>query len=376
VNKIDLKKMLFILGTPRSGKKLLKCLLDGHSQLLVWPDEIPYFAIFKSLEGADKKVSCDALNQILINSILKRIPNPSSKEQYLMLGDFSASKFINNASHLQNKRMSSIEYLLYIANAYYASYDRYKAINIKYFVLTCSGQGFDWSSQSLLDESTFIWVDRGIQQAYASFREKIIRSKKISLFDFFNPNLIKGAMWQFYLYELLQGKLKQHIMRDNFYLVDLEVLKKTPDKAIRDINNMIGVDYEKIQKNLTICNEYYDGNFIGKKIKSSTVINTSSELKIALTEFEIECINYIVDSKQKFGFNFHTLSSVIKTSFSNEVALKGNLKKNIVTTKMFQVLFGLILLYRLSFIVYSLKYRSPDSILTFAKDKYIHGLIN
>jgi hypothetical protein len=376
VNKIGFKKMLFILGTPRSGKKLLKCLLDGHSKLLVWPDELPYFAIFQSLQGPDKKASCESLNEILINSILKRIPSPFSKDDNLMLGDFNASKFVNNVNQIQNKRMSSKDYLLYIANAYYTSYDRYKKINIKYFVLTCSGQGFDWSSKSLLNESSFIWVDREIQQAYASFREKIIRKKKIELFDFFNPNLIKGAMWQFYLYALLLDKLEKHILRDNFHLVSLKVLKKTPDKVIRDINNMIGVDYEQVQKNLTICNDPYESNFIGKNIKSSEVINKSSELRIPLTQFEIDCIGYINGEKNKFGFNFYTLCLVTKTSFFNGIAHRANFKKNIVTTKIFQVLFGLVLMYRLFFIIFCLKYRSTDSILHFSKDKYISCLTN
>ena len=64
-------QFLFILGTTRCGKKLVKCLLDDHPDILVWPEEFPYFTYFQEFDINNGKAPVSDLNKGIIDSIFK-----------------------------------------------------------------------------------------------------------------------------------------------------------------------------------------------------------------------------------------------------------------------------------------------------------------
>ena len=60
----SIKNIIFVLGTGRSGSTLLRSLLDGHPELVVWPFEFSYYSLFEDkwgVIGSNEVLEFDAL---------------------------------------------------------------------------------------------------------------------------------------------------------------------------------------------------------------------------------------------------------------------------------------------------------------------------
>jgi len=126
---IDNNQLVFILGTPRSGKKIIKCLLDNHPDLIVWPDEFPFFTLYKIHKDIDRKNYIDNINNIIINKMLVRA-NANNKD----VANIPPKTFVGNldvglfASQIIGNKSIPMDYMGYLSTLFYA----YKKANVKF----------------------------------------------------------------------------------------------------------------------------------------------------------------------------------------------------------------------------------------------------
>ena len=91
---------IFICGYPKSGTTLLLSLLDSHSELLVFPEEIQYFSRVYRVRGKLNKIR-KIINETGANDPSVRFhDNPSG---YIEYSNIDNKKYSNDLNELLNK---------------------------------------------------------------------------------------------------------------------------------------------------------------------------------------------------------------------------------------------------------------------------------
>lgn len=322
---IDFNKIVFILGTPRSGKKVIKCLLDNHPDLLVWPEEFPFFALYNQQKQLDNNNYISNLNKIIVSSMMKR-SYPKTNQNSIKLGtrpffgNLDVSLFADLLYKYESSKMDSLSYLSLLFNAFHKANTKYSRLKVKNYIITCSGQGFDWSKESLLRNSQFIWPYRDIYSTYASWREKVLNGKKINLYQFLNTKIRKGSFYQISLLCHLSKRLEENSKRSNFLIIKLKDIQKNTCDSIKTISRFLSIKHSSTLNEQTICGDIYPGNSHEKSLRKGRIISRSSKIKTPLTTFEKKIIDLSEiqgDSLRLVKNNSISLLKLIKIAFNS-----------------------------------------------------------
>ena len=346
-------QFLFILGTTRCGKKLIKCMLDEHPDILVWPEEFPYFTYFKETAGKRKEALISDLNKRIINTIL-----PKAKFNYntdhpitekIFLGNLDVNLFIQKLQVNQTNQITPINYLYYLLDAFHNAHAKYKDKKVKYYAILCPGQGFDWSNNNILKESKFIFPFRNNIESYQSTREKRF-NKFNGLYGYFSPIKKNGALYWMYLFSYLSDRVKENLHRDNFYILPLKELQTNASQTIEKLCKFLSIKNNDSLTKLTILGLKYQGNLQEKKLRQGVIISRSSNYSIPLFTYEkyiFNNMNLFDNTSNKIHVRqIHGMLNIFKSAFIssfyeipiNKIYLKkqfGNFKYFLIRSVIF-----------------------------------------
>ena len=297
----DAPKFVFILGTYRCGKKLVRSLLDGHPDLLVWPTEFPFFAYFDSgSQPEDLRVT------ELVCSHIDRLGAPESGQPSRSALDATSFKSTLRAS--TNPAMTSTEYLRALFEAFERNHRDFAQRRPSYYVLLCSGQGFDWSNDSLISESLFIVPERPARQSVESVRNKFLhlKGKQSGLMpDFFRRGHKRNLLYLITISRLVNTFTTDRLgARQRVHIPLAELQTRTRDATDR-IRELLGIDAHSALDRLMRLGQPWQGNLGDRGKNDGTIHVSGSSYRYSLTGFEQELLDSVdfsrfeTDSKPK-----------------------------------------------------------------------------
>ena len=371
---IDKPQFVFVLGGVRCGKKLIKCLLDDHPDMLVWPLEFAYFTYFWEITRNKKKPLISDLNEFILSIIFKnaglKYKNYEQSDNSLFWGDLDLSLFQIILNTKQTQRTTPTEYLYHLFNAYHQAHSKYRNKPVKYYVILCSSQGFDWRLDNLINQSLFIIPYREYSECYQSIRQK--RSKNLrGLINYYWPSRIKGALYWIYLFSYINERHKENKQEPNFHYISLKNLQVNFKVTITELCKFLNINNLKILAKPTILGEIYEGNMQDNNKGYGTIEKHSSSYKLPLLTLEDLIFSNMKLHNKDISYSYAD-SNIIKLvyiSSFHEIPIS-DLYMEYKFGKIKSLFVKCVLFSELSILYYLSKYRSLSSLI-FPNNKYM-----
>lgn len=293
---------IFICGYPKSGTTLLVSLLDGHSKLLVIPEESKLFS--KVLRQSRKDKFDYLFEDTNIGAMQKGIIDaPSGYRDY---SDFDFDLFKRKAKKYYEQKgkhpkhlLESVAFGLALATKR-SSFDHWveKTPQTEYFFNTI---------QAWWPETIIIMMVRDPRQAFSSHRtyqDKKPVPSKISLSAF---------IWQWWKsVESFKAFVKNG---GKGLMVTYERLTKNPRETLKKITNLIGIELEKTLFAPTRLGGKWEGNPSGQQ-SFGQISNNPKNYNDLLTGREIRQIERNLGYLMKrCGYEFDYPASLIINNF-------------------------------------------------------------
>lgn len=295
-------KILYILGTFRTGKKLLGSLLDSNMNFVVWPNEFSFYYLHW-LYIKNKKDE-KTFKKIIIKHLEKNyIKNNSYFNLNLFKNKILKFKFTQKAENDLFK-------LFYILKLCFK--DQLKS-KIKYFCLVTPSITFDFSILNEKIDRKIIIISRNLISSFISMRNKRLSNKNsfdISIFLKELPRLFYRSLIDFKNHKNI--KLK-------FINIKLEKFKLSPILNLKKIYEYCNVIDKKNNYKLTRLCYHYQGNFSEKNLNKGVILNKNSNYSLKLTRLENYYIQVfhslnefsLAQNKKKFSVSFFILRNFI-----------------------------------------------------------------
>ena len=265
-------KLLYILGTFRTGKKMIGSLLDSHKNYVVWPNEYGFF--YTHWKFIEKKKNY----QLFKKEILSHFKKNFNKENIL----FNISLFNKELKKLK----LSIKPEINLKNIFQIILKCQKNKNkntIKYFCLVTPSILFDFNELNKNYEKKVIITTRDISKCFYSMRNKRLENKQYNIsenFYFFFKEMLK-------LFFRALIDLENHKkIKINYLQINLSSFKKKPSKYLKALHDYNNIKHFMQNLKLTRLGYKYQGNFGDRKLNSAIVKNASSKNKFKILNFE------------------------------------------------------------------------------------------
>ncbi len=307
------KKILFLCGHRKSGTTLIRNLLDGHSSLAAYPNDLgilfQYFPHFILNENNENKLKLRLKKFIFENQreILFKQFDKKQKECFnLWEKEFSAKlnsfyskdlKNLNKVIDLLSKSYSNFylnlfpsakpKFLIFKETLIEINaYNLYKKFEDIYFL------------QIVRDPRTnFLSLQKGIKDYY---------SKK-------NENLNTTLMGLIYRIKLSMNAAKHNLKligNQRYKVIKYEELVSNKNKVLYDILGWLDIKFEKIIEIPSLfSHEVFSNSFYNKNVKF--VFNKSNQGLLEIDEKYISIIEYFLKNEMSY-FNYDELMSLAK----------------------------------------------------------------
>ncbi len=348
----DKPSFLFIFGTTRSGKKLIRSLLDGHPDVLMWLSEFPYFANFKELAGTSRNASVFKMNHELILPAFRNYVEKDSDT----IGSFNFCIFQKELEQRQDEEMDATSYLYYLFQALQSAHNDYRNKPVKYYAMICLGLSMDWNDRALLESDYFIFAYRDMIKSYESTRGKQL-AKNTSLYSFFNPKRRKSALYYMETCKLFSDLLKERLHTVNCHIVALNQMQQNPDNTLANIRKFLSIEDHPTLSHLTVFGEPYKGNMQEKSLNQFKIASRPSKIMTPLCSFEKRMFDFLdlysyesetVRPNKKFGF-IAMLRSGFSSAFTeipdNKVVTEKNARKIVIHCRRLLIFIYFIVTY-------------------------------
>ena len=303
-DKSPLKKApLFICGCPKSGTTLLRALLDGHPELLIFPMEMKFFRYTDYPTLFPEKKLCR-------ESKVKTIADNMLAEKYFRI--FLRKEKLSFAGNEEPPDYSSVDPEIF--ENYFTDLSKVDSLHslfIHCFKALLSGMDKpidNLSQYHLVDKTPFL-------EEYASILKKwfsnarfihVVRNPYANFVALRKRETLLGSSPSYpYLYDIIKwmkfsaylGEYNKRLMGDESYMmVRYEDLIKTTEPTMRRICAFADIAFDEIllqptqEKNLWQGNSMSQQKFIG--IDSAPLEHWKSDI----TDFELALLNQKLDT--------------------------------------------------------------------------------
>lgn len=261
---------VFISGLRKSGTSLVKCLLDGHPDLFVYPPNELHFFRYSSHDAAvkDKKARHDDPDALLTalsrTSFVDRLGDPDSKY---------SSEEVNVSAFQEATRVADPSSFA----------DVYETLFEEMFAASSyeegNGTGIHPVSKSVLETEfapllaqwfpnmKFVYVLRNPYGHFVAARNSIMEGEGEGGLQ--GSGLVDSLAtpYPFVGSELWRMKLSYYFKRkfvalcpDTFYVLVFDDLLRNPEQELRDLANFLDIDYHESMGTPTICGVPWGGN--------------------------------------------------------------------------------------------------------------------
>lgn len=272
-------KAIIISGFPKSGTTLFQSLLDGHQQLLVFPEELHFDRIIYPTEIAGKKLTTEEkINRLLkLKNLQKsREGGPMGARDY---SDFDYNKFKNILLLRLKNVKNNKDILLAVMESFYEADNSDKTDKRAWVEKTPANYFyFPFFKKWFGDDLVWIHIARNPYDNFVSYR-KIFEgeSKK------------KTAVKRFCLDWVLSNKLAKlaHQKIKNHHIIQYEDLLKEPEKVMKKVCDWVGINWDNFLLSPTFLGQQWGGNSMhNQKFQGISVkpIGRHKELEFKETE--------------------------------------------------------------------------------------------
>lgn len=293
------KEPIFICGHIKSGTSLLVSLLDSHSKLIVFPEELFLFDKFQKLKR-DKKDNINDFWNLFFNDIqIKRFFGNNQKG---LFGNVDYSNF--NAKEFEKKCRNSFKDIKIkdnekkIFEVIFKSFIEVQkdSFSKKWVEKSPKNENFFKKWIKYYPNAKFIYLKRDPFEVYSAIKRKREKEKiKYTIYNFIAS----------YKESLKQAILFSKEFKDNFKIVEFNNLLENKEREIKNIIEFLSIEYEKTLLNPTKNGIPWNGNSMFRNNSSSKIEKDNlKEIRIStLTNFEKKMIdNFII--KDKFSLYY------------------------------------------------------------------------
>lgn len=245
---------LFICGHPKSGTSLLRALLDGHPQLVVYPEESVFFRRYlPKAAGKNINQQLELADQYLIHIFAWNQENPPPSQAGFPDRDYSAISFdaVRTEMHgyiTANPPRHSGD-LLSAAVLAFGQVTSQVSADSKYWVEKSPYNEHETKTIfSWWPQATCVHVVRDPRDNYLSYHRK----HPDWAAEFFTKNWIKSTEAG------LQNR--EFHGRDSYLILRYEDLVEFPEKVINQICEFLHIDYQKQLTRPARAGESWAGN--------------------------------------------------------------------------------------------------------------------
>lgn len=289
-----LKKVIFIVGSGRSGTTLMHSLLDNHPQLLVWPFEYDYCTLFKDFEEEQgiKEPTVNQLNNYFfwLGIGVERFGKEHSPGvgKAFSLSAVAPDSFHSIMEEYSQEKINRKEYLQLLLYAYHQSYtpsQRPDAFVVKMTLPT------DEIIQDF-PEARIIYMARNPIETYASIKRFYFKAAEE------NPSVVyfPGAINRRHRWGLLEvatapvlysyNWLHEHKNYKGILKVTLEDLQREPESTMEKLTDFLGISLTPSLLEPTMLGQSYGSNLSSGSDSGGVIMQTESYIG-DLTHFEL-----------------------------------------------------------------------------------------
>lgn len=319
---IQNKQAVFVCGIPKSGTTLFMALLDGHKELLVFPEQCAYLKF--PINGEIQED--DILKSLFKREKLPRFKNEEitadrinkEKKDYSAINytDFSKSAtrfYFENYNNLSNEGYSKNKIaLLALFHAFSSvadnpSFDKWVLKQTKYeFYLNDIFNDFP--------DAAIIYLLRNPVESALSRTIKSIKKKKIKGGDDSIPKVdtknlkVNAAYLEEWKRSVTAISAAQEEYPSRILVVRYEELTENPDIVMREVSNFLGITWDACLLEPTFMGNQWQGNSMQEKKFTKIQKNKPRSLPAHL-QWQVESI--LGKSISNWGYEAKTLDKRI-----------------------------------------------------------------
>ena len=253
-NKVRLRENpIFICGHPKSGTSLIRSLMDGHPQLIVYPEETVFFRKFiPSIQGADKQTQIDIANKKIIHIFDWDSTNPPANQAGYLDRDYSAISKQQVQNEMQKLLQDQFNHTGDILSAAILAYGYATSkINTTTVYWVEKSPYNEYYVSQILEwwpKARFIHIVRDPRDNYASYRRKHPDWTP----EFFSQNWIRSTN---------TGIENQKLLgEERYWILQYEELVRSPQKTLTELIDFLKITWNPILAQPTRAGQSWSGN--------------------------------------------------------------------------------------------------------------------
>jgi hypothetical protein len=237
---------LFVCGYPKSGTTLLTLLLDGHKEILLYPEEIKYFATVKpKILLHDKRLNL--LNNSGANRPTCGVQNyQSGKRDYSFI---DPTKYIERLESLVSQAKSDKE-LFYAIYENWADFQK-NPVNIdevKYISEKTPKNEFNYLTlKKWFPDSKFIHIVRDPRDNFLSYSKKFPKMTLLNFVEIWKRSTKHGLAYS-------------KNSPNDYLLVHYEDLVANTSETMEKISSFLSIEFSELLTHPTRNNDAWEGN--------------------------------------------------------------------------------------------------------------------
>jgi len=299
-----LGEVVFVLGTGRNGSTLLRSLLDGNHELIVWPFEFPFYTIFY-----DKWGKCSTEDEFQISEMLatyddallqfkKNYTGDLGSHEYKLKG-FDVDAFFNTLDAFKDEYCTRPEFLKLLAWSFYVSNSK-SIIKPKGFVVV-----HNQPSTAILEDfdiCKIVALVRDPLETYISNKEYYFRAAK-------NTGRDKSCVYRPFaankrFRSLIETSISPIVFTYNwfgkntkikyFYVMHLDELRENPEVTMKELSEFLGIKFNEELIKATFFGEVHHSNLSSGEAANGKILAKARKTKNDLSKYECNWINKIL----------------------------------------------------------------------------------
>lgn len=324
-------KPVFITGHIKTGTSLMASLLDEHSELMVFPEELFLFSKYAQLHK-NNKVTLDDFWELFFKDIqIQKLFGTQAKGLFGQVdySDFDAESFkdkcltYSKAQDLQKWELHNVFEIIFKAFAEIIQNNP----NKRWVEKTPMNEFNFFYWKKFYPKAQFLYMTRHPFEVFSSIKKKrTIEKQPYSVYDF----IVK------YLTSLKLANFLQKQYPDNFIIIDLNDLKNNTAETMKAISAFLNINFSESLLRPTKLGKSWQGNSMFSAndktaIHKQTFVEERNQL-ISPTEKQVIHTLLIENKKPLFDIKFinYNFKNYLKVIFLdlwlNQFIQKKNLK--------------------------------------------------